>query len=661
MDEHALDELSVSTIRALAMDAIQKANSGHPGMPLGMADAAFVLWTRFLNFDAGDPLWADRDRFVLSAGHGSMLLYSLLHLTGYELTLDDLRQFRQWGSRTPGHPEVEETPGVECTTGPLGQGFAMAVGMALAESRLRAECGADLVNHRTYAIAGDGCLMEGVSSEAASLAGHLGLDRLVVLYDDNEITIDGGTALSFSEDVPARFAAMDWHVQRVDGHDREAVAGCIAAALADEDRPSLIACRTTIGKPSPNLGGSNKSHGSPLGEVEVALTKQAMGLDPTKTFEIPTEVYDRLRQRNPALRAANEAWRGRVATPEGRQLLQRLQPDLERAAEVIEWPSQPVGSSLATRKASQKCIQAIAAGLPGLIGGSADLAGSNGTPIGSSGFISAGDHGPRNIHFGVREHAMAAIANGLALHGGHVPFIGTFMVFHDYMRPSVRLAALMRQQVVYVYTHDSIFLGEDGPTHQPVETLQAMRGVPNLLTLRPADLAETAAAWRLALLNKEGPTALCLTRQGLPELDRDDGMGVEEGVMRGAYTIRDAAHPLRLVIIGTGSEVQIAVKARELLEARGFGTRVVSMPCCELFDSQSREYRRKLLPAGAAKLSIEAGITRGWGRYVGQDGTSIGLDRFGASAPASVLAERFGFTAENVTQKALSLLGETVE
>ena len=661
MDEHALDELCVSTIRALAMDAIQKANSGHPGMPLGMADAAYVLWTRFLNFDAGDPSWPDRDRFVLSAGHGSALLYSLLHLTGHDLTLDDLRNFRQWGSRTPGHPEVDDTPGVECTTGPLGQGFAMAVGMALAESRLRAEFGAELVDHRTYAIAGDGCLMEGLSSEAASLAGHLGLGRLVVLYDDNSITIDGSTELSFSEDVPGRFRAFGWHVQSVDGHDREAVAGCIGSAVEETNRPSLICCRTTIGRPSPNLSGSSKSHGSPLGEVEVALTKQAMGLEPTLTFNIAAEVYERLRQRNPKLRAANETWRARVNSSEGRQLLVRLQPDMERIAAQIAWPSQTVGATIATRKASGQCIQAIAAALPSLVGGSADLAGSNDTPIRDSGFISPTDHLPRNVHFGIREHAMAAIANGLALHGGHLPFVGTFLVFHDYMRPAVRLAALMRQQVVYVYTHDSIFLGEDGPTHQPVETVEALRGVPNLLTLRPADLAETAAAWRIALLHRDGPSALCLSRQSLPELDRDSVLTVDEGVARGAYTIREAAHPLRLVLIATGSEVQVAMRARELLEARGFGTRVVSMPCCELFDGQSREYRRKLLPAGAAKLSIEAGITRGWARYVGQDGDSVGLDRFGASAPAEVLAERFGFTAEHVIERALVLLGEGAE
>ena len=661
MDEHALDELCVATIRALAMDAIQKANSGHPGMPLGMADAAYVLWTRFLNFDAGDPSWPNRDRFVLSAGHGSALLYSLLHLTGHDLTLDDLRSFRQWGSRTPGHPEVGDTPGVECTTGPLGQGFAMAVGMALAESRLRTEFSEELVDHRTYAVAGDGCLMEGLSSEAASLAGHLGLGRLVVLYDDNAITIDGGTELSFSEDVPARFRAFGWHVQRVDGHDREAIAGCIAAAVAETDRPSLICCRTTIGSPSPNFSGSCKSHGSPLGEVEVALTKQAMGLDPTRTFAIAPEAYERLRQRNPSLRADNEAWRARMNCAEGRSLLQRLQPDLERITAQIAWPSQAVGASLATRKASGQCIQAVAAALPGLIGGSADLAGSNATAIKGSGFISKAEHGPRNVHFGIREHAMAAIANGLALHGGHLPFIGTFLVFHDYMRPAVRLAALMRQQVVYVYTHDSIFLGEDGPTHQPVETVEALRGVPNLLTLRPADLAETAAAWRIALLHRDGPTALCLTRQGLPELDRDSVMDADEGVARGGYTVRDAAHALRLVLIATGSEVQVAMRARELLEARGLGTRVVSMPCCELFDGQSREYRRKLLPAGAAKLSIEAGITRGWAQYVGLEGDSIGLDRFGASAPAEELAERFGFTAENVVARALALLGEALD
>ena len=654
----AIDERSVCTLRALAMDAVEAANSGHPGLPMGMADAAFVLWMEQLKMDPTAPEWPDRDRFVLSAGHGSMLLYGLLHLTGYDLSLDDLKAFRQWGSRTPGHPEFGHTVGVECTTGPLGQGISMAVGMALGEARLRTEYGQELVDHHTWVLAGDGCLMEGISNEAASLAGLWKLGRLNVMWDDNHITIDGDTALSFSEDVCARFAALGWGVQRVDGHDRAAVSEALKAARADESRPSLIACRTQIGRCSPNLEGSNATHGSPLGAAEVAATKTAMGLDPTQFFDVQQDVYARYRLRNGALAAQRAAWEQRVAAhPRGPALRTRLSPDLERVVGAITWPTQAAGTGLATRKGSNKVIQAIGQALPGLLGGSADLEGSNGTRIADSGHLSAEDLTPRNIHYGVREHAMAAIANGLAVHGGHTPFVGTFLVFHDYMRPAVRMSALMRQQVVYVYTHDSIFLGEDGPTHQPVETLQALRGVPNLLTLRPCDLAETAAAWRVALLHSEGPSALCLTRQNLPELSRDgDAMSAWEGVSRGGYILREAGGALKLVLIATGSEVPLALAARDLLEGRGVGTRVVSMPCCELFDVQEREYRRKVLPAGAAKLSIEAGVTRDWARYVGIDGASIGIDTFGASAPAHVLAEKLGFTPEHVAARAQELL-----
>ncbi|MCO4764422.1 MAG: transketolase [Myxococcales bacterium] len=658
MQPTSLDERSVCTLRALAMDAIQQANSGHPGLPMGMADAAFVLWTEQLKMDATAPQWADRDRFVLSAGHGSMLLYGLLHLTGYDLSMDELKAFRQWGSKTPGHPEFGHTDGVECTTGPLGQGVSMAVGMALGEAKLRSEFGSDLVDHHTWVLAGDGCLMEGVSNEAASLAGLWKLGRLNVLWDDNHITIDGDTSISFSEDVCARFAALGWSILKVDGHDRAAVSAALRAARSDESQPTLIACRTQIGRCSPNLEGSNKTHGSPLGDAEVAATKVVMGLDPTQFFHVDADVYGRYRQRNGELQAQHTAWKQRVAAhPRGAALLQRLNPEIDRTVGSIAWPSQPAGAKLATRKASNKVIQAVSAAMPGLLGGSADLEGSNGTRIDSSGHLSAEDMSPANVHYGVREHAMGAIANGLAVHGGHTPFVGTFLVFHDYMRPAVRMSALMRQQVVYVYTHDSIFLGEDGPTHQPVETLQAMRGVPNLLTLRPCDLAETAASWRVALLHKEGPSALCLTRQGLPEIARDgEGMTAWEGVSRGGYILREASAPLKLVIIATGSEVQLALSARDLLEARGVGTRVVSMPCCELFDVQEREYRRKVLPAGAAKLSVEAGVTRDWARYVGMDGASVGIDAFGASAPANVLAEQFGFTPENVAARAQELL-----
>ena len=652
------DERCVNTIRALAIDAVQQANSGHPGMPMGMADVAYVLWTRFLRFDATDPTWPDRDRFVLSAGHGSTLQYALLHLCGFELPMEQLRNFRQWDSATPGHPEYGHTPGVEATTGPLGQGLAMSVGMALAEARLRAEFGADLADHHTYVIAGDGCLMEGISSEAASIAGHLGLDRLIVLYDDNDITIDGSTAIAFSEDACARFAAFGWHVMRVDGHDREAVAAAIEAARDEREKPSLIACKTVIGRCSPNLAGSNKTHGSPLGEIEAALTKQAMGMDPQATFAVAPEVYERMRRRNVELSAEATAWHARADSHAGRQLLERIAPDMPTLLADVQWPSLPAGDKLATRKASQGVIQALAERLPGLIGGSADLEGSNGTRIGGTGHLARTDLTPRNIHFGVREHAMAAIANGLALHGGHVPFVGTFLIFHDYMRPAVRLSALMRQQVVYIYTHDSVFLGEDGPTHQPVETLMALRGVPNLLTMRPCDQAETAAAWRIALLNRHGPTALCLTRQSLPEVDRAGGsVTVWEGVARGGYILRDAEGPLKVVLVATGSEIAPALQAREDLQSQGIGARVVSMPCCELFDQQEREYKRSVLPAGTAKLSIEAGITFGWERYTGTDGAAIGIDRFGYSAPADVIAQKLGFTREYIAQRARELLG----
>ncbi len=654
-----LDDLCVATLRGLAIDAIQKANSGHPGMPLGMADAAYVLWTRYLKFDASEPNWPDRDRFVLSAGHGSTLLYGLLHLCGYPLTLDDIRQFRQWGSHTPGHPEVGDTVGVETTTGPLGQGFANAVGMAIAEGRLRAEFGNVLVDHRTWAIAGDGCLMEGVACEAASLAGHLGLGHLNVLYDDNQITIDGGTDLSFSEDVGGRFRALGWHVVAVDGHDRAAVAEALEAAIAETGRPSLIACRTTIGYGSPNLAGTSKTHGSPLGEVEAALTKQAYGLDPQASFAVPAAVYAHMNAGGDGRTAVRLAWAERMESELGHRLSRRLGFDLEAAVASIQWPAQAAGTGLATRKASERVIQAVAAAVPALLGGSADLEGSNGSRIASSGHMQRGDLGQRNIHFGVREHAMASICNGLALHGGQLPFCATFLVFHDYMRPAVRLAALMGIQTIFVYTHDSIFLGEDGPTHQPIETLMALRTVPNLVTLRPADLAETAAAWRIALVRVGGPTALSLTRHDLPEIERDPEVGCDAfaGVAKGGYILREAGSALKLVLVATGSEVHLALDARAVLESHGIGTRVVSMPSCELFDVQSREYRRKVLPAGAAKLSIEAGSTRGWERYVGQDGACIGIDRFGASAPAEVLAEQFGFTVDNVVTQARALVG----
>jgi transketolase len=654
----SLDQLCATTLRGLAIDAIQKANSGHPGMPMGMADAAHVLWSQFLKFDPSSPDWPDRDRFVLSAGHGSTLQYGLPHLYGFPLTIEDLKQFRQLHSQTPGHPERGHTPGIETTTGPLGQGLANAVGMALAEARLRAEFGPDRMDHYTYVIAGDGCMMEGVASEAASLAGHLGLDRLVVLYDDNGISIDGSTRLTFTEDVGGRFAAYDWHVQYCDGHDQASVAEAIRNAKAESRRPSLILCHTVIGKGSPKLAGSHKVHGAPLGADEVAATKRAIGLDPEQFFHVAPAVYAHLRARNPDRMAQRQAWEQRLASDEaGQRLVARLNPDFSDLEKRVIWPSQPVGAMLATRKAGNQVIQALAPHVPGLFGGSADLGHSTFATIDSSGYVQKGDYAGRNIHWGIREHAMTAAANGLSTHGGHVPFVSTFLVFHDYMRPSVRLAALMGCQAVHVYTHDSIFVGEDGPTHQPVETLAAMRVIPNHVTLRPADLAETGAAWKIAIQRTNGPTALSLTRQNLPELDHSacEG-GVRAAVAKGAYLLQEAVGELKVIIVASGSEVHLAVAARDVLQAEGIGTRVVSMPSCELFDAQPLAYRLQVLPIQVRKLSIEAGLTKGWERYVGPDGDSIGIDTFGASAPDKVLAQVYGLTVDNVVAKAKRLL-----
>ena len=652
----SLDALSAATIRGLAIDGIQAANSGHPGMPLGMADVAHVLWSRFLKFDASSPDWADRDRFILSAGHGSMLQYALLHLYGYPLTLDDLRQFRQLGSQTPGHPERGHTAGIETTTGPLGQGFANGVGMAIAEARLREEYGADLCDHHTYVIAGDGCLMEGITAEAASLAGHLGLGRLIVLYDDNHISIDGPTEITFTEDVAARFAAYGWQVAKIDGHDMTAVDDALRAAVADTGRPSLIQCRTTIGFGSPKMAGTSKVHGTPLGADEVAATKLAIGLDPKASFAVAPAVYEHLQARNGEREAARKAWDARMLGTRGQAFAARVYPDFSNIAQHVQWPSQLPGAQLSTRKGGEQVIQALARAIPGLVGGSADLGHSAFTDIAGGGSFQKDSYLGRNIHFGVREHAMAAICNGLACHTGHVPYCSTFLVFHDYMRPAVRLAALMGLQVVFVYTHDSFFVGEDGPTHQPVETLQALRLIPNLVLLRPCDLAETCAAWQIAVQRTSGPTSLSLTRQNLPEIERPAEFDVPAAVAKGAYVQREAGSALRVVLLATGSEVALALAARDVLEAEGIGVRVVSMPSCELFDAQPAEYRASVLPATAPKLSIEAGLRRGWERYVGQDGDAIGLDHFGASGPDKVLARHFGFTTEHVVERARKLL-----
>ena len=643
---------SVNTIKGLAMDAVQAASSGHPGAPMGMADISYVLWTEFLSYDPADAAWPDRDRVVLSNGHASMLLYSMLHLSGTSISLDDIKSFRQWGSPAAGHPEYGEAPGIETTTGPLGQGFANGVGMALTERWLRSRFGEDLSDHYTYVLCGDGCLMEGVSNEAASFAGHLGLGRLIVLYDDNSITIDGSTDIAFTEDVPARFAAMGWQTLTADGHDHAAIRSAIEQARADGDRPTLISFKTVIAHGAPNLAGSNKSHGAPLGEAEVAATKAGLGMDPDASFVVPDEVVSHFRAADGERAAKRNAWAARLGEHPQRDEWNRFHagsPDLAS----VDWPEFDEGK-LATRKASHKVLNALADSLGNLIGGSADLAGSNGSVISGDGEVSAGEFAGRNIHFGVREHAMAAVCNGMSLHGGVLPYCATFLAFHDYMRPSVRLAALMGQPVTLIYTHDSVFLGEDGPTHQPVEHLMAMRTIPNLFVIRPADATETAEAWRVALERRDGPTALCLTRQGLPTLADVD----TSDARLGGYVLRDPAdgRAADVVLIATGSEVALALEAAEALAAKGTAARVVSMPCWELFDGQDAAYRASVLPAGTPRVSVEAGITFGWERYVGADGRSVGIDRFGASAPGAVAADRLGLNLDAVVAAAQAIV-----
>ena len=641
------EQLAVDTIRALSMDAVQQANSGHPGMPLGMADIGVVLWARFLKVDPADPVWPDRDRFVLSNGHGSMLLYSLLHLAGFPLTMDDLRAFRQWGSPTAGHPERHPALGIETTTGPLGQGFATAVGLAAAEAHLRAVFGPELVDHRTFVFAGDGDLMEGVAAEAASLAGHLGLGRLVVLYDDNGISIEGPTGLAFTEDVAARFGAYGWHTLAVDGHDRPAVAGAIEAALAEEGRPSLVLCRTHIAYGAPTKQGSAEAHGSPLGEEEIAGAKAAMGWPVGSRFEVPPEVYAYFEEAMARGAEARRAWQERrdalfASEPARADLWERHWRPGPVQVEPLGW--QP-GETPATRQASGRVINALAARLPGLIGGSADLAPSNNTLIAGTPDFQAKSPEGRNLRFGVREHAMAAAVNGLALHGGLRAYGATFLVFSDYWRPALRLAALMEAPSIFVFTHDSVFLGEDGPTHQPVEHLAALRAIPNLWVVRPADAGETAEAWEVALSRTAGPTALVLTRQGVPVLDR---RGREGRVHRGGYVLSEGDAG---VLVATGSEVSLALRAADLLAAEGRSWRVVSLPCWEAFFAQDVAYRRSVLGEGLPIASLEAGSTFGWERVVGAGGLSIGLDHFGASAPAGRLAAEWGFTPEAVAER----------
>jgi transketolase len=665
-DHASPDQLCINTIRTLAMDAVQKANSGHPGLPMGAAAMAYVLWTRFLRHHPTNPSWPNRDRFILSAGHGCMLLYSLLHLTGYDLPLDELKRFRQWGSRTPGHSEYGLTPGVETTTGPLGQGFGNGVGMAIAERFLANHFnrpGYTIVDHHVYAIVSDGDLMEGVSSEAASLAGHLGLGKLIYLYDDNRITIDGSTGLAFTENVGQRFEAYGWHVQRVDGNDLKEVEAALSAAKAATERPSLIIARTHIAYGSPNKQDTAEAHGAPLGEEEIKLTKRALGWPLEPAFYIPDEALAHFREALQRGRAWEAQWQAQfdayaAAHPElaaeWRTVMNGRLP--EGWADKIPTFT-PGGGSMATREASGKVLNAIAPHLPTLIGGSADLTPSNNTYLKGYGDFQRDNVGARNLHFGVREHAMGSILNGMALHGGVIPYGGTFLIFSDYMRPAIRLAALSHIHVIYVFTHDSIGLGEDGPTHEPIEHLASLRAMPNLTVIRPADANETAVAWRVALEHRGGPVALALTRQKLPVLDRTT-LASADLLRRGAYVLTDAGNGQPdIILIATGSEVQLALEARQRLAARGIGARVVSMPSWELFEQQPDSYRDEVLPPSVtARLAIEAASPHGWHRYVGTMGAVIGMTRYGASAPYHVLMEQFGFTADNVTSRALALL-----
>jgi transketolase len=637
-----LDTRIANTIRGLAMDAVQAANSGHPGMPMGMADVACVLWTRFLNYDPSKPDWFDRDRFILSAGHGSMLLYSMLYLTGQALTLENLKKFRQLHSPAAGHPEVGEAPGIETTTGPLGQGFSNGVGFAIAEAWLRARFGEALCNHWTYAIVSDGDLMEGVAAEAASLAGHLGLGRLIYLWDDNHITIDGNTEITFTEDILARFRAYGWHTQAIDGHDPEAIAAAITAARDMTNKPSIIACRTTIGKGSPNKGGKSAAHGAPLGVEEVKLSKLALGLNPEEHFAVPEDVVAAIREKDGARKVRRQAWEERLSHHEEAELFNACLKGTE--LKKVLWPVHAAGTSLATRKASEGVIQAIAAGLPNLIGGSADLAESNLTHIKGESYFAPGNHA-RNLAFGIREHAMAAAANGIALHGGLRPYCATFLVFHDYHRPSVRLAALMKQPVIFVYTHDSIWVGEDGPTHQPIEHLASMRLIPNLHIIRPADANEAVEAWKLALERKNGPTALIFTRQNLVTLDRSV-YPAASSIEKGAYVLKEAAEA-RATLLASGSEVELALQAAELLAGKNIAVRVVNMASQERFAEQELEYQREVLGA-MPKIGVEAGRSLTWARYGVV--AAVGIDRFGASAPGKEVAKELGLTAEAVVK-----------
>jgi transketolase len=665
-----VDRLCIDAIRTLTMDAVERANSGHPGMPMAIAPVAYLLYTRYMWHNPRDPAWPDRDRFVLSAGHGSMLLYGVLHLCGYDLSLDDIKRFRQWGSLTPGHPERilggHETPGVETTTGPLGQGFANGVGMAMAERFLRERYGAEVMDHRVFAICSDGDLMEGVASEAASLAGHLGLGRIVYVYDDNHISIDGDTALSFdTEDAGGRFRSYGWHVEAVeDADDLVSLARALEAGIAEEERPSLIRVRSTIAWPAPNARGTAAAHGAPLGEAEVRATKEALGWDPDVEFHVPEEAYEHFGLCVPRGEVRQLAWE---------QRLERWRAeDPERAAEWEgAWRGRPAeglaqalssfdpaeAGTLATRAAGSAVMQAFAAYVPTMLGGSADLAESTKTEFKGEPSFERGRAG-RNVHFGVREHAMGAVVNGMALHGGIVkPYGSTFLIFSDYMRPAIRLSALMRLPVVWVFSHDSVGLGEDGPTHQPVEHFAALRAIPGLTVIRPADAAETAEAWRAALEYRYGPVCLILTRQAVPVLDRAR-LAEAAGLARGAYVISDAAGPLDAVIAATGSEVALALRARDELSSEGIAARVVSMPSWELLDAQPDAYRESVFPPEVPVVAVEAGVGLGWERFAER---TVAIDRFGASAPGAEVLHRLGITSEAVRTAVREVAGRRAQ
>jgi transketolase len=665
--KNSLDELCINTIRTLSMDAVQKANSGHPGAPMGLAPIAYTLWTKFLKHNPGNPDWHDRDRFVLSAGHASMLLYSLLYLTGYGISIEELKEFRQWGSRTPGHPEHGLTPGVETTTGPLGQGISNAVGMAIAEKWLAKHFnrpGFNIVDHYTYVIASDGDMMEGVASESASIAGHLGLSKLICFYDDNHITIEGCTDLAFSEDVCKRFESYGWHTQKFDDDiDLDDLSKAVEIAKAEKDKPSLIAIRTHIGCGSPNKQDSEKAHGEPLGEEEILLTKKNLGWASEESFYIPEEAIKHFRQALDKGCELEYNWDGifdayakeypDLAKEWHSFIHKEYSDEWKKAIPVFKADQKPI----ATRNASGLVINAIAPHIPNLVGGSADLAPSTKTNMDKYASITREDFSGRNIHFGIREHGMGAIVNGMTLHKGIIAYGATFMVFSDYMRPSVRLSAIMEQPSIWIFTHDSIGVGEDGPTHQPIEHLSALRAIPELIVIRPADANETAEAWRIAIESRNRPIAMALTRQNLPILDPSQYPNLTDGVKRGAYILIDTEGEPDIILIGTGSEVSLVLDAGKQLNENGIKARVVSMPSWELFDEQDKEYQDKILPPSVKnRLAVEAGITQGWCKYVGSEGDVIGINHYGASAPGGTVFKHFGFTVENVVKRAMLLI-----